>query len=102
MLYRKYNLFDYTILFGLYKSSKITLFKDQVGKLVKAKCAENDFFDALFRLFKLKYLQVKMWMLFIPGHINQGITVLLLSGKNRTHLFVMIITLEFLGRFLGF
>ena len=37
-----------TILFGLEESSKITLFKDQVGKLIEAKIAKNYVFCLLF------------------------------------------------------
>ena len=42
------NPFICTILFGLSELSKITLFKDLVGKIIEAKVAEMAFF-ALFR-----------------------------------------------------
>ena len=50
------NRFICTILFGLLESSKITLFKDLVGKIIEAKVREITFFS-LFRDFELNYLQ---------------------------------------------
>ena len=57
-LYKTCNTFIGTVLFGLFESSKITLFKDLVGKITKAKVAEN-FSATFFRDFKLNYLKNK-------------------------------------------
>ena len=48
-------------LFGLSKSSKITLFKDLVGKIFEAKVVENVIFFALFRDIELKYFKDKIF-----------------------------------------
>ena len=45
------NPFICTIVVGLSESSKITLLKDQVGKIIEAKVAEMAFFALLFRDF---------------------------------------------------
>ena len=53
------NPFICTILFGLSELSKITLFKDLVGKIIEAKVAENGYFFALFPdsiIFWIKHL----------------------------------------------
>ena len=54
-----YDTFICTILFGILKSSKITLFKDLLGKIFEAKVAgEMDFF-ARFSDFELNYFKNK-------------------------------------------
>ena len=62
-LYIVCNTFIRTILFDLSESSKITLFIDcLIGKLriIEVKVAENGIF-AIFRDFKLNYLQDKIF-----------------------------------------
>ena len=49
------------VLFGLLESSKITLFKDLIGKIIAGKVPANGFFFALFRDFELNYLYDKIF-----------------------------------------
>ena len=50
-LYMSCNTFICTILFGLLESSKITVFKGLVKKIIEAIVAENSFFLLFFVIF---------------------------------------------------
>ena len=43
-LNKAYDIFIFTIIFGLSESFKKILFKDLVGKIIECKVAKNDFF----------------------------------------------------------
>ena len=56
ILYKTFELVICIFLFGLSESSKKTLFKGLIRKIIKAKVAEKCNFFALFRGFELDYL----------------------------------------------
>ena len=60
-LYIACNTFICTIRFGLSESSKITLFKDLIEKIIEAKKSRNLPFFAFFRDFELDYFQDKIF-----------------------------------------